>query len=98
VNNFFWNDEDYIIRFENGPSFFQKLSKNAALSYHAHVISLNEPNLYVINYITQVSYRELIYKNWLYFQFTPFINFPRERNFHRTPGLIVSFDAVFGHI
>ncbi len=98
VNNVFWNDQDYILRFENGPSLFQKLTKHSALSYHAHVISENEPNFIVTNYILQMTYRRRVYSNWLYMDVTPFTNFPRDRNFVRTPGMIISFDAVFGHI
>ena len=98
VNNVFWNDQDYILRFENGPSLFQKLGRHSALSYHAHVISENEPNFIVTNYILQMTYRRRVYSNWLYMDVTPYMNFPRDRNFVRTPGMIVSFDAVFGHI
>lgn len=98
VNNFFWNDTTYAIRFENGPSLFHKIDRNKALSYHAHVISINEPDFLVTNYTLQVSYRQRLYKKWLFMDVRPFINFPRERNFARTPGLLVGFDTVFGSI
>lgn len=98
VNNFFWNDQDYSIRFENGPSLFHQISQHKAISYHAHVISVNIPDFLVTNYILQATYRQRIYSNWLFVDLTPFINFPRERNFARTPGFILGFDAVFGHI
>jgi len=98
VNNTFWNDTDYVIRFENGPSLFHRISDEKALSYHAHVITVNEPDFVVENYLLQVTYRQLAYSNWLYFSISPFVNFPRTENFHRTPGLVVGFDAIFGKI
>lgn len=98
VNNAFWNDQDYTIQFENGPSLFHQIDKDKALSYHAHVLSVNEPDFLVTNYILQVSYRQKVYSDWLYMDVTPFINFPRENNFGRTPGAIIGFDAVFGRI
>ena len=98
VNNIFWSDTDYIIQFENGPSFFQQLNSKSAMAYHAHIISLNQPELIVSNYLLQVSYRRDIYKKWLFFDFTPFVNFPREENFHRTPGLKIGLQAVIGYI
>lgn len=98
VNNMFWNDQDYFIRLENGPSLFHKISKDKALSYHAHVQSVNEPDFLITNYVLQVSYRQKLYKKWLFMDVTPFVNFPRENNFGRVPGLILGFDAVFGHI
>jgi hypothetical protein len=98
VNNTFWNDQDYIIRFENGPSLFHQINKKMALSYHAHVVSLNKPNFAVDNYILQVTYRQLIYGKWLYMNVSPFTNFPRITNFHRVPGITVGFQAIIGHL
>ena len=98
VNNVFWNDEDYTIRFENGPSLFHYIDRVSALSYHAHVITLNTPDFQVSNYILQATYRRRLYKKWLFMEMSPFLNFPRTANFHRTPGFVLGFDAVFGHI
>ena len=98
VNNVRWDDQDYIIGLENGPSLFQKLSEKKALSYHAHVFSESQDNLYVTNYLLQITYRQNLYKSWFFVNVTPFLNFPRERKFQRTPGLLVRFDTIFGHI
>lgn len=98
VNNVFWNDQDYTIRFENGPSLLHKYSRKIALGYHAHVISINSPEFMVDSYVLQINYRQKLYKKWLFFGLTPFVKFPRVNNFHRTPGLVISFDAKFGHL
>jgi hypothetical protein len=98
VNNVFWNDEDYSIRFENGPSLFQRIDKKSGLSYHAHVITINTPDFQVENYILQATYRRLLYDKWLFMEASPFLNFPRTNNFHRTPGFVLGFEAIFGHI
>ncbi len=98
VNNTFWNDQDYIVRFENGPSLFQKIDEKRALSYHAYIVSVNKPSLVVDNYLLQLTYRQIIYSNWVFMNVTPFLHFPRAENFHRTPGLIIGLDAVFGKL
>lgn len=98
VNDTLWNDQDYIVTFENGPSLFQRIDKKKAMSYHAHAITVNKPEFLVANYLLQVTYRQELYGKWLFMNLTPFANFPREKNFHRTPGFIVRFDAIFGHI
>lgn len=98
MNNFFWNDQDYVIRFENGPSMFYQISETKALSYHAHIISINEPSFLLTNYILKLTYRQSLYKDWIFGSLTPFINFPRENNFHRVPGAVLSLQAIFGHI
>jgi hypothetical protein len=98
VNNTFWNDQDYVVRFENGPSLFHQINRKMALSYHAHVVTINKPEFVVDNYILQITYRQLIYSKWLYMNISPFTNFPRINNFHRVPGLTVGFQAIIGHI
>ena len=68
------------------------------MQYHAHVITVNKPNFEVANYLLQITYRQNLYAKWLFMNLTPFVNFPREQNFHRTPGFILRFDMIFGHI
>ncbi len=98
VNNIYWTDETYNLTFENGPSLFQRINKDKAVSYHAHVITENYPVDAVTNYLLQVTYQENLYKNWFFLQISPFINFPRLRNFHRTPGLKIGFEFILGYI
>lgn len=98
VNNIFWSDQDYTIRFENGPTLFQKINDKSALSYHAHIVTLNTPGFIVDNYILLTTYRQRLYNRWLFLELSLFTNFPRSNNFHRTPGFVVGFEAVFGHL
>ena len=98
VNDTLWNDTDYTVTFENGPSLFQRIDEKKALQYHAHVITNNKPNFEVSNYLLQITYRQNVYKDWLFMNLTPFVNFPRELNFHRTPGFLFRFDMIFGSI
>lgn len=98
VNDTFWNDQDYIMVFENGPSLFYRIDNKRAMSYHAHAITINKPDFVVDNYLLQISYRQNLYKDWMFMSLTPFVNFPREENFHRTPGFLIQLDTIFGHI
>lgn len=98
INNIQWNDNDYIINFQNGPSWYQKLTQNIGLSYNAHVFSSNSPMYAVNNYSLSIGYRQLLYKDWFFWTLTPAINFPRDNNFHRTPSAAVRFEVIIGHI
>lgn len=97
VNNIHWDQEEEIIEFEHGPSFFQDINDESGLSYHAHIFFVNKPNLEVENYLLQVTYTTNIYKRWIFANFTPFINFPRLNDFQREPGFNIRFDALFGY-
>lgn len=98
INNMFWNDENYLVTFKHGPSFYHYLAEHSTLAYHAHLSTVSNPSWFVTNYILQVKYTTLIYKNWLYMSLSPFVNFPVENNFHRSPGFLLNFDFVFGHL
>jgi hypothetical protein len=97
VNNFDWDDQTYVITYETGPSLFHKIDDFRALSYHAHIVSVNQPDYLLVNYILQITYRQSVYEDWVFMNLTPFLHFPRSENFHRTPGFIVNFDAFFGN-
>jgi hypothetical protein len=98
VNNIQWNDTDYIINFQNGPSWFQKINETIGLSYNAHIFTSNQPVFEINNYSLSIGYRQLLYKKWFFWTLSPAINFPRDNNFHRTPSIAVRFEAIVGHI
>lgn len=98
VNNIQWNDTDYIVNFQNGPSWYHKVNEKIGMSYNAHIFSSNSPKFSVNNYSLSVGYRQLLYKKWFFWTLTPAINFPRDNSFHRTPSVAVRFEAIIGHI
>jgi len=98
VNNMQWNDQDYIVNFQNGPSWFHKVSEKIGMSYNAHVFTASRPIYSIINYSLSIGYRQLLYKDWFFWTLSPAVNFPRVNNFHRTPSATVRFEVVLGYI
>ena len=98
ANDIKWNDKEYDVDFRNGPSLYQKISKKIGLSYNFRVISSDAPVLAVNNYSFSVNYRQLLYKKWFFWTVSPALNFPRENNFHRTPGLTIRFEIIAGYV
>ena len=98
VNNVRWNDQDYRILLRNGPTFLHKINDKIGMSYNAFVESESSPNSRVENYIMSIGYRQLLYKNWFFWEISPSISFPRINNFHRSPGWLIRFEAIVGSI
>lgn len=98
VNNVFWNDQDYNIELTNGTSWFQTINDKIGLSYNLRVNSSNTPTFAINNYSASIGFRQLLYKKWFFWTIIPAINFPRDRNFHRTPSLTLRFDTILGRI
>lgn len=98
VNNIQWNDDDYIVNLQNGPTWFQKISEKIGMSYNAHIFTDNSPKFSVNNYSLSVGYRQLLYKEWFFWTISPALNFPRSERFHRTPSASVRFEVILGYI
>jgi hypothetical protein len=42
-----------------------------------------------------VSYRYRLHKDWMYFDLSPQLHFPRERNFESSPMLMMRLEILF---
>lgn len=98
INRSFWSDRDFITIHTNGPSLFHNIDDKRGLSYDINAITEQSSKILVVNYITRVTYRQLLYQNWLFGEISPQLEFPRENNFHRTPSISVKFEVVLGAI
>ena len=98
VNNVEWNDIDYKLRFQHGPSFFQKINDRMGLSYNARAYLEQNPSLSSQNYQVGIGFRQLLYDKWFFWEISPGLNFPREADFRRTPIATIKFEAIFGRI
>jgi len=98
INNIRWNDQDYRILLRNGPTLLHQVTDKIGMSYNAFIVSESSPNSRVEDYVLSIGYRQLLYKTWFFWQVSPFVRFPREEDFHRSPGWVVRFEAIVGNI
>ena len=98
VNNISWNDTDHEIKSRNGPSLYQKINEKIGMSYNARMISSDTPSLSTNNYSISIGYRQLLYKRWLFWTISPSLDFPRHKNFRRSPNINIRFEAIIGYI
>lgn len=98
VNNLRWNDNDYIVRFTNGPALFQTIDDKKGVIYNAFILSQNEPEMNLDTYRLRITYRQLLYKNWFFGSLSPQMDWPRINNFYRTPSATLKFEVIMGAI
>lgn len=107
-------DEELLLRFRNtsdwkvtrkdyktshGPSLLQRLNDDSGLSYGFNVGTIVERSVwYVTNYTLSTTYRRNLYKQWIYADLTPGLDFPKEWHFRRTPFIRFRIEALFGGI
>ena len=107
-------DEELLFRFRNssdwkvtrkdyktnhGPILLQRLNDDSALSYGLSLGTIVENSVwYVTNYTLAATYRRNLYKQWIYADLTPGLDFPKEWHFRRTPFIALRLEALFGGI
>lgn len=81
----------------HGPSVLHQLSEDDAFNYSFIMSSVvNDGIWFVNNYRLAINYRRNLYKNWLYMDLIPGIDFPKTWSFRRTPFAILQIEAIFG--
>lgn len=97
-NAFSWTDLSDTIRSTHGPSLFYKLSRRRAISFNAKAFGISRPTYFINNYSLSTTYRQLIYKKWLFFEMTPALSFPSSNDFERIASIFFKLETVFGSI
>lgn len=77
-------------------TIFHTLSSRAAMLYQASVAGVSEPNLEETAYILLMRYRYRLHKNWVFYEITPQLNFPRNDDFRMNASLLLRLEMLFG--
>ncbi len=81
----------------HGPSLRRRLSDNEAISFGLAMSTIVDNGVwYVTNYRLGTTYRRNLYKQWLYLDLTPGLDFPKQWSFRRTPFIAMQIEALFG--
>jgi hypothetical protein len=104
--------EDLIFRFVNykqwevlrknfntnhGPSWLYRISEHDALNYGFTMQTIIDNGVwYTTNYRLATTYRRNMYKQWVYLDVTPGLDFPKEWSFRRTPFISFQLELLFG--
>ncbi len=81
----------------HGPSFLHRISDFEALSYGFSMSTVvTGGSWYVTGFQLAPTYRRNVYREILYLDLTPGLNFPKEWSFRRTPFIFVQLELLFG--
>jgi len=76
-------------------SFYHTLDDRTALLYQASAIGVSNPQLQVTDYVALLFYRYRMHKEWLFFELSPQLHFPREKNFKASPAISLRLAILF---
>jgi hypothetical protein len=90
-----WLNDKQNFDLRQDLTLFQKLDERTALLYQASVVGVSRPQAQVMDYVLLMSYRYRLHKDWMYFDISPQLHFPRERNFQSSPMLSMRLEILF---
>lgn len=95
-NDATWTDKNDYFTFYSGPVLYQKISERRGLSYNAKVLGVSKPSWFVNDYRFEVSYRQLLFRQWFFAEITPYIRFPKENDWKKILGFNFRLEVVIG--
>lgn len=95
VNSLVWSDETDILVLRNNFILTQNLGDDKGLSYSVGANARFSPTFYYESYDASVSYRQLLYNDWLYGTWTLGADFPKESHFNDEKFVQFRIDIFF---
>ena len=92
-----WRILDKNIDTQHGPTLLHRLTDDDAFNYGFIGSFLHTNSVtYFNNYRLSVNYRRNLYKQWLYLDVIPGIDWPKKWSFRRTPFVLFQLEFLFG--
>ena len=76
-------------------SLFHTLDDRTALLYQLSTFGISNPGYQVTDTVLLFDYRYRMHQEWLYFDFSPQLHFPKLRNYQATPSFSVRLEVMF---
>ena len=77
-------------------TIFHTLSDRAAMLYQASILGVSEPDMQETAYVLLTRYRYRLHKNWVFYEITPQLNFPRTDDFKLNASLLFRLEILLG--
>lgn len=85
-----------LCSFRQDLSFFHTLDERSALLYQMSVLGDDNPKLRETSYVLLTRFRYKMHREWMYFEVSPQIFFPRTDSFKLNASLLLRLEMLFG--
>ena len=92
----FENDYHEVVSATQSFGLFQTLNERMSIAYGTGVVANDDPVWWVDSYFINATYRQAIYKKWIFLNISPELTFPEDRNYSATWGIQLRLEAFFG--
>jgi hypothetical protein len=96
VSTLHWGQKPSGVTPRQGFIVARELSDRRAYRVEVSGIWPETPHPHTTRYAAEFTYRQLVYKKWLYVEVAPIVDFRREWNYKTNPGISLRFEVLFG--
>ena len=83
------------MEFAQTYSFLKELSPIRAMNTQFGLLAENKPKRVITDYFISTTYRRKLSQEWLFYEITPAISFPRDDSYSLSPSLVTKIEIVF---
>ncbi|HMP77787.1 MAG TPA: hypothetical protein PKE12_15940 [Kiritimatiellia bacterium] len=93
-----WSETSRGVNLGQSLTWSHRLSQRRTVSLRAGALGHTEPETMVDLYTARAIWRQRIYRDWLFLEFEPGVDFPEERDFKATPLVSLRVDVILGTV
>ncbi|PIE44462.1 MAG: hypothetical protein CSA50_00465 [Gammaproteobacteria bacterium] len=90
-----WSRDHDKFEFANSFNLFQELDDHRIIRYKLATLVESKPHPFVSDYYYETTYRQKLYRNWLFFEVTPLLSFPERDDYQVNPAITFKLEVLF---
>jgi hypothetical protein len=91
-----WNQDNEDYRYDITPQLFQRLDSKRVLRYLHSTKFKSTTDGQFDEFLFRVTYRQRIWRKWLFFEISPQVSFPEGEDWDFTPGITFRIETFIG--
>ena len=89
-----WLKDTQNLDMNQALSVFHTVNDRTALLYQTYAAGISNPQYQMTDFVVLVLYRYRMHQQWLYFDLSPQLHFPRDRQYHISPALSINLEML----
>lgn len=90
-----WLRDKHNFDLRQDLSIYHALNERTALLYQMTAIAVSQPQFQATEYVVLLLYRYRLHRDWLFFELSPQLHYPRVKNFQSSPRLNMRLEMLF---
>ncbi|PID43967.1 MAG: hypothetical protein CSA52_03335 [Gammaproteobacteria bacterium] len=90
-----WSRDKDNYEFSNSFNLFQELDNHRVIRYKLATLVESKPHPFFSDFYLELTYRQKLYRNWLFFEVTPLLSLPEHDDYGINPSITFKLEVLF---